>query len=104
MDQLIWPLCEITTVSSGIYKLTNVETLAFLSLFLDLCVQHELISHLASQLMGMGVLYAEFHREGGMETCLSFHYMITRSSCNNKALIKAILFLSILLAKFDSFF
>ena len=67
MDELMWPLCKIVIVSSGVYELTNVETLAFLSVFLDLCGQHELISHLASQLTGMCALYAQFHRESGME-------------------------------------
>ena len=87
MDELMWPLHEIIIVSSGVCKLTNIEALAFLSLFLDLCGQHELISHLASQLMGMCALYAQFHREGGMGHFLFFHYMTTGSSCNIKALV-----------------
>ena len=72
MDGLNWPLHEIIIVYSDVHKLTNIETLAFLSLFLDLCGQHELISHLVSQLMGMRALAAQFHREGGMGTFFLF--------------------------------
>lgn len=68
----MWLLHEIIMVYSSVYKRTDIETLAFLSLSFDLCGLYELISHLASQLMGVCALDAQLRRKGGMETFFVF--------------------------------